>query len=104
MEGEVDFDSRYWSHVSPAAKELINGLLDKNPKKRYTAETALQHPWIQEKDEELDQHSLNSGLVELRKHLIRRKLRAVLTTVLLTQRLKRLSFLTKRSSSRRDDE
>ncbi len=101
MEGKVEFHHDYWSHVSDAAKNLIKGLLEVNPSKRFTAEQALNHRWIQEKDEELDKHTLNSGLIELRKHLARRKLRALLRAVLMTQRLRRLSFITRRSISGR---
>jgi len=32
--------------VSPAAKHFIQHLLVKDPKKRYTADAALQHPWV----------------------------------------------------------
>lgn len=32
--------------VSPAAKHFIQHLLVKDPKKRYTAELALNHPWV----------------------------------------------------------
>jgi len=32
--------------VSPAAKHFIQHLLVKDPKKRYTAEQALAHPWV----------------------------------------------------------
>jgi len=32
--------------VSPSAKHFIQHLLVKDPKKRYTAELAIQHPWL----------------------------------------------------------
>lgn len=34
------------SHLSPSAIELIQLLMDKNPKRRLTADQMLQHPWI----------------------------------------------------------
>jgi calcium-dependent protein kinase len=40
LEGSV------WSKVSGAAKELVVGLLEKDPSKRYTVEEALAHPWV----------------------------------------------------------
>jgi calcium-dependent protein kinase len=37
---------REWDSVSTAAKELIMGLLEKDPTKRYTLRQALEHPWV----------------------------------------------------------
>ena len=34
------------AHLSPAAKDFITGLLQKNPAKRMTIDAALAHPWI----------------------------------------------------------
>lgn len=38
---------RGWEHVSASAHELVAGLLEKDPHKRYTLEQALAHPWVQ---------------------------------------------------------
>jgi len=35
-----------WTSITHAAKELIAGLLEKDPAKRYTIEQALDHPWV----------------------------------------------------------
>jgi len=32
--------------VSEAARDLVGHLIEKNPERRYTAEQALQHPWV----------------------------------------------------------
>jgi serine/threonine protein kinase len=37
---------RWASNLSPSAKELLQKLLDVNPKTRITAEEALRHPWV----------------------------------------------------------
>lgn len=34
------------SEISPEAKDLIRHLIEKSPEKRFTAEQALQHPWV----------------------------------------------------------
>jgi serine/threonine protein kinase len=47
MAGQFDYPEPYWSGISDEAKDLINHLLQVDPAKRYTAEKALQHPWIQ---------------------------------------------------------
>jgi len=43
----VKFEEPEWDKVSPEAKELILGLLNKDPKKRTTCKKALKSPWIQ---------------------------------------------------------
>lgn len=35
-----------WNDVTSAARELVQGLLDKDPARRYTVEQALSHPWV----------------------------------------------------------
>jgi len=42
----VDYNWDDCPEVSPAAKHFIQHLLVKDPKRRYTAETAVNHPWI----------------------------------------------------------
>ena len=37
---------RWASNLSPSAKELMQRLLDVDPKTRITAEEALRHPWV----------------------------------------------------------
>ena len=34
------------SHLTPSARDFISSLMDRDPIKRLTAITALQHPWI----------------------------------------------------------
>lgn len=41
-----DFPSPYWDRISDSAKDLVRGLLQKNPDRRLTTTQALQHPWI----------------------------------------------------------
>jgi calcium/calmodulin-dependent protein kinase I len=43
---EYEFHDEYWSEVSDEAKDLIRHLLKINPVERYTAEEALNHPWV----------------------------------------------------------
>jgi serine/threonine protein kinase len=37
---------RWAKNLSPSAKDLLSHLLDVNPNRRYTAEQALDHPWV----------------------------------------------------------
>lgn len=45
-QASFQFPSQAWGHVTPEAKDFIKCLLRKDPKKRFTAEEALKHPWI----------------------------------------------------------
>ncbi|KAI8079334.1 kinase-like domain-containing protein [Thamnidium elegans] len=44
--GHYTFLSPWWDHISDEVKHLIQHLLDINPKKRYTIDQFLAHPWI----------------------------------------------------------
>lgn len=37
---------KWASNLSASAKDLLHNLLDVNPKTRFTAEQALNHPWV----------------------------------------------------------
>lgn len=44
--GKFTFLDPYWTDISSEAKDLVRGLLTVDPKKRYTCEQVLSHPWI----------------------------------------------------------
>jgi len=71
--GEYDFPDPYWTDISAEAKNLVTCLLTVNPKKRYTAEQVLAHPWITGQTSDKKFHgSHNERLKQLQ---ARRKLR-----------------------------
>ncbi|KCV68033.1 hypothetical protein H696_05501 [Fonticula alba] len=43
---EIVFHQPYWDTISDQAKNLVLGLLNRDPKKRLTARQALAHPWF----------------------------------------------------------
>ncbi|EZG65535.1 calcium/calmodulin-dependent protein kinase [Gregarina niphandrodes] len=45
-EAQLEFPMAEWASVSRDAKDLIQKLLTRHPKKRITAEQALKHPWL----------------------------------------------------------
>lgn len=61
---DYKFTSPYWDKISASAKDLIKQLLQVDPKKRLTAEQALEHKWLSEKN--VYSH-LPSTLEELKK-------------------------------------
>jgi len=71
--GEFDFPDPYWTEISDQAKDLVRCLLEVVPRKRYTAEQVLAHPWITGQTSEKKFHgSHNERLKQLQ---ARRKLR-----------------------------
>lgn len=46
LKGEYDLEGFPWTHISSGAKAVVKGLLTVNPKKRWTAEKVLAHPWM----------------------------------------------------------
>jgi len=61
----VDYNWDDCPEVSPAAKHFIQHLLVKDPKKRYTAEIAMNHPWV--KGEGVSKLSLRPSFLDLMK-------------------------------------
>merc|ERR1712159_900749 len=45
-EAQFDFPSPYWDEISPAAKDLVSHLLQKDPKTRFSSEQVLDHEWM----------------------------------------------------------
>ena len=83
---DVDFDSiQEWSAVSSEAKEVVSGLLQVDPEKRYTASDLLDLPWIQgigasekplhQSHAECDRHVLNIAKWKKAKRMISNELR-----------------------------
>lgn len=62
---KVEYNWDDCPEVSPAAKHFIQHLLVKDPKKRYTAETAMNHPWL--KGEESGKLTFSPSFLDLMK-------------------------------------
>lgn len=44
---KLAFDLPVWNQISPLAKNLLTGLLEKDPRDRLTMEQAMAHPWFE---------------------------------------------------------
>jgi calcium-dependent protein kinase len=44
---DVKYDNSTWKKYDLEAKNLVMGLLDRNPVKRIKASEALNHPWLE---------------------------------------------------------
>ncbi|XP_078679718.1 phosphorylase b kinase gamma catalytic chain, skeletal muscle/heart isoform-like isoform X4 [Branchiostoma floridae x Branchiostoma belcheri] len=72
MEGNYNFDGPEWEDISHTSKDLISHLLIVDPKNRFTAEQALQHPFFESIEGKFDAKS---------------KFKAAIAAVCATQRL-----------------
>jgi len=84
--GKFTFNEADWKSVSEEAKDLIRKLLTFNPKDRITAETALNHPWIQHKAISTSDVPINKDLVNnFRSFRAQSKLKKAALTVIAQQ-------------------
>ena len=44
---EINFTGKSWARISPQGKDLIALMLDRNPTRRISAKSALQHKWFE---------------------------------------------------------
>ena len=74
--GKYNFDDEKWDTISNDAKDLIKNLLIKDPDKRYSAEKALNHPWIvkHRRNKIIDKKKLNEVVYNLKNYSAKLKL------------------------------
>jgi serine/threonine protein kinase len=85
INGQYDFPSPYWDKVSASAKDLVTKLLQVDPKKRFTPEQTLSHPWIKNLSTSKDHRP--EIINELKKFNARRKFKITVEAVLAAQKL-----------------
>lgn len=95
--GAYDYPSPEWDTVTPEAKNLINQMLTVNPRSRITAEQALKHPWICQRERVASTLHRQETVECLKKFNARRKLKgAILTTMLATRNFSSRSIIAKK--------
>jgi calcium/calmodulin-dependent protein kinase (CaM kinase) II/calcium/calmodulin-dependent protein kinase I len=85
--GQYEFHDEYWSAVSADAKDLISSLLTVDPNKRLSAEEAKKHKWMVKDGDVLAAQNLDTNLSELKKYNAKRKFKAAVNAVILTQKM-----------------
>eukprot|EP01130_Rhizamoeba_saxonica_P001665 TRINITY_DN11538_c0_g1_i1.p1 TRINITY_DN11538_c0_g1~~TRINITY_DN11538_c0_g1_i1.p1 ORF type:complete len:334 (-),score=95.95 TRINITY_DN11538_c0_g1_i1:53-1054(-) len=95
--GEWDWLGRNWHRVSDEARELIKGMMDADPDKRFTIDQCLEHTWIAKKDENPEeQEDLVEVQAVVKEFQAKKKLKGAIQAVLATQKMKnKLSLLAK---------
>lgn len=80
MSGKFTMDGPEWKKISSSAKDLVHKLLELKPEKRFTAQEAIDHPWIQEKHnavmirDKVDEGVLTSALQNIKNFNAKEKL------------------------------
>jgi calcium/calmodulin-dependent protein kinase I len=74
LHSPFEFPSPEWDDISEEAKDFVSHLLEKDPEKRYTAEQALQHPWLTGKAKSNDFKRMNSFKTLLTEYNTKRRL------------------------------
>jgi serine/threonine protein kinase len=46
LSGPLEFDLPIWDQISDSAKDLITGLLIKDPTKRFNLDRVISHSWF----------------------------------------------------------
>eukprot|EP01090_Pellita_catalonica_P002913 TRINITY_DN12546_c0_g1_i1.p1 TRINITY_DN12546_c0_g1~~TRINITY_DN12546_c0_g1_i1.p1 ORF type:complete len:293 (+),score=63.04 TRINITY_DN12546_c0_g1_i1:229-1107(+) len=88
LDGKYKFASPAWDNISAEAKDLISKLLTLNPKKRLTAEEALEHKWVSGDD--VNAKPLHDTRSELKKFNAQRRWKGAINVVIATNRLQQL--------------
>jgi len=90
--GQYEFHDEYWSAVSADAKDLISSLLTVDPAKRLSAEEAMRHKWMLQDADVLANLDLGTNLSELKKYNAKRKFKAAVNAVILTNKMASLGL------------
>lgn len=61
LNGDFTYDEKKWSKVSASSFDFVSKLLQRDPEQRMTAEQALAHPWIRDR-EQMPSGTDSSGL------------------------------------------
>lgn len=88
--GDYEFKKTFWKDVSNDAKNLIQGLLTVDAKKRITSKQALKHKWINKKSEKLEKSDLGANLEEFKKFNVKRKFRGAVKALIVARKLESL--------------
>jgi Ca2+-binding EF-hand superfamily protein len=82
-----------WERSTPAVRELLTGLLDKDPAKRYTLAQVLAHPWVSgdaATDERIDRSILSSLLSFTAKNKFKKEALRLAATAMTAQDVAKL--------------
>jgi len=80
-----------WENLTEDARDIIQRLLSVDPEKRISAEEALKHPWIAQRNERASMSQRPEALTELRNFNAKRKMKAAITVTQIAYSLSKAS-------------
>jgi len=87
LEGRYTLSDEHWVDISQDAKDMIKLLLEINPKKRISADKALECKWMQHTDRHLRGRHLRASLIQFKKFNAKRKFKSAVDAVIASNRL-----------------
>lgn len=90
--GNYEFHAEYWGQTSQEAQNLISSLLTVDPRRRLTAQQALNDPWVMGKDDVLQTKDLGGNLDKFKRFNAIRKLRHAILTLMATNKMTSLGY------------
>lgn len=82
LKSRLDLESPPWPSISHGAKNLIRRMLTVDPKKRITADEALEDPWLREDGEASDKPLDNAVLIRMKQFRAMNKLKRLALKVI----------------------
>ncbi|GLT52207.1 hypothetical protein SLA2020_255600 [Shorea laevis] len=82
LHGKLDLKSDPWPSISDSAKDLIQKMLERDPRKRISAHEVLCHPWIVDDSVALDKPLDSAVLSRLKKFSAMNKLKKMALRVI----------------------
>ena len=88
-----------WEHVSAEAKHLVRHMLRGDPRKRYTLDQVLAHPWIA-KNNANSRKILSNTVKNFVRISARQRFRGAIRVIIMMNRLRALTSSSSSSSAR----
>ncbi|GKV32283.1 hypothetical protein SLEP1_g40897 [Rubroshorea leprosula] len=82
LHGKLDLESDPWPNISDSAKDLMQKMLERDPRKRISAHEVLCHPWIVDDSVALDKPLDSAVLSRLKKFSAMNKLKKMALRVI----------------------
>ncbi|GLU05881.1 hypothetical protein SLE2022_229560 [Rubroshorea leprosula] len=82
LRGHLDFSSNPWPSISSSAKDLVKKMLQADPKERFSAVEALNHPWMREDGDASDKPLDIAVLTRMKQFRAMNKLKKVALKVI----------------------
>ncbi|CAB1354087.1 unnamed protein product [Coregonus sp. 'balchen'] len=91
MRADYAFHSPFWDNISESAKDFIRNMMQKHPKKRFSTEQALRHPWIIGKTAR-DQDIYESVSIQIQRNFAKSKWRQAFNATAAINHMKKLQL------------